>query len=95
MGPGVRAMIPVPATDEQIAKWAERDGVPSTPHVIGGPHEGGDVIPCPALVAHTADGAVVHVAFKLDEIEVARLAQGGTLWLTTWGGLPVHLVEVV
>ncbi len=87
-------MIPVPATDEQVAYWAERDGSPGTRHIIGGPDEGDDVIPCPALVAH-ADGVLVHVALQLDEIELARLAQGGTLWLTTWGGLPVHLVEVV
>lgn len=71
--------------------------------IIGGPDEGPDVIPCPALVAHltvprddgtTATGRVFHVAYQLDEIEVAALAQGGTLWLTTWGGLPIHHLEV-
>lgn len=87
-------MIPVPATDEQVAYWAERDGIPGLRCVIGGPEEGDDVIPCPALVTVT-DGPLVRVAFQLDEIEVAALAQGGTLWFTTWGGLPVHLVEVV
>lgn len=60
---------------------------------MGGPEEGPDVIPCPCLVAN--DAGVVHVAMTLDEIEVAALAQGGTLWLSTWGGLPIHLVEVV
>lgn len=38
---------------------------------------------------------VVRVAWELDEIELARLAKGGTLWLSTWGGLPVHMLEVV
>jgi hypothetical protein len=37
---------------------------------------------------------VIHVAYQLDEIEVAHLARGGTLWLTTYGGLPIHLIEV-
>ncbi len=73
--------------------WAERDGAPGQLVVIGGHEEGPDVIPCPAII--TTEANLVHVALRLDEIEVARLAQGGTLWLTTWGGLPIHLVEVV
>lgn len=86
-------MIPVEATAEQTAYWTERDGCEQHPRIIGGPEEGPDVIPCPALIA--PDVNVVHVAYRLDEIEVAQLARGGTLWLTTWGGLPIHLVEVV
>lgn len=85
-------MIPVEASASGRAWWADQDGAESTGVVIGGPAEGPDVIPCPALVC-TAAG-VVHVAYQLDEIEVAHLAQGGTLWLTTWGGLPIHLVSV-
>lgn len=98
-------MEPIPATPVQVAYWTERDGGHQNEVVIGGPDEGPDVIPCPALVStvFTHDEAagtmaahsVVHVAYRLDEIEVAALAQGGTLWLTTWGGLPIHLVEVV
>jgi hypothetical protein len=86
-------MQPVAATPEQVAYWTERDGAEQRPAVIGGPEEAPDVIPCPALVAPAV--GMVHVAFELDEIEVAHLARGATLWLTTWGGLPIHLVEVV
>lgn len=86
-------MIPVPATPEQVAYWTERDEAEQQALVIGGPDEGPDVIPCPALVC--VEARVFHVALQLDEIEVAQLAQGGTLWLTTYGGLPIHLVEVV
>lgn len=89
-------MRPVEATDEQVAYWADRDGVDPMRVVMGGPEEGPDVIPCPCLVsADPSSGRLVHVAFELDEIEVAQLIHGGTLWLSTWGGLPVHLVEVV
>lgn len=86
-------MNPVEPTTEQVAYWTERDPSPQQFVIMGGPEEGPDVIPCPCLVAREAN--VVHVAYRLDEIEVAALAQGGTLWLTTWGGLPIHLVEVV
>lgn len=86
-------MIPRSATDAEVAYWTERDEGEQRPAVIGGPEEAPDVIPCPALVCR--EKAMVHVAFDLDEIEVAHLANGGTLWLTTWGGLPIHLVEVV
>lgn len=86
-------MNPVEPTAEQVAYWTERDPGGQEFVVMGGPEEGPDVIPCPSLVCREAN--VVHVAYRLDEIEVAALAQGGTLWLTTWGGLPIHLVEVV
>jgi hypothetical protein len=83
---------PIDASAAQVAYWAGRDGCPQQPVVIGGPEEGPDVIPCPALIAPGAN--VVHVAYRLDEIEVAHLVRGGTLWLSTWGGLPIHRIEV-
>lgn len=86
-------MIPVEATPEQVAYWTERDGCEQQPVIMGGPEEGPDVIPCPTLIARGVN--CCHVAMRLDEIEVAHLATGGTLWLTTWGGLQIHLVEVV
>jgi hypothetical protein len=97
-------MNPRAATEAEIAYWTEHDGGDQMPTVIGGPKEAPDVIPCPALVSTVFvpadDGSmssypIVHVAFQLDEVEVAHLAHGGTLWLSTWGGLPIHLVEVV
>lgn len=36
----------------------------------------------------------VRVAWKPNEIELGHLAQGGTIWLSTWGGLPPHMLEV-
>lgn len=76
-------MRPIEATPEQARWWAQRDASEQWATVIGGPEEGPDVIPCPALVCQAVN--VVHVAYQLDEIEMAHLAQGGTLWLTTWG----------
>lgn len=86
-------MRPIEPNDAQVAYWADYN-----PHsvVIGGPAEAPDVIPCPALITFP-DGQptpVVRVAFELDEIELAHLARGGTLWLSTWGGLPIHMMEV-
>jgi hypothetical protein len=50
----------------------------------------------PALVTVDPDRGthIIRVPFELDEIEVAHLARGGTLWLSTWGGLPIHMMEV-
>ena len=76
--------------------WLEHDGAPSRIVVLGGPEEGPEVIPCPTLLAQDAPGGpLFHVAYRLDEIELAHLAQGGTLWLTTWGGLPIHRLDVL
>lgn len=35
-----------------------------------------------------------RVAWKPNEIDLAHLAQGGVIWLSTWGGLPPHQLEV-
>ena len=39
-------------------------------------------------------GIETHVPWQPDEIDVARLAHGGTIWLTVLGGLPPHRIEV-
>jgi hypothetical protein len=36
----------------------------------------------------------VRVAWKPDEVDMANLIHGGTIWLSTWGGLPPHMLEV-
>lgn len=36
----------------------------------------------------------VRVAWKPNEVDLAHLARGGTIWLSTWGGLPPHMLEV-
>jgi hypothetical protein len=88
-------MKPRPITESDLAFWAHLDPRPA---VISGPNEiEADITPCPAVI--TSDdgdvfGPVARVPWTLDEIELAHLAQGGTLWLSTWGGLPIHMMEV-
>lgn len=54
----------------------------------------------PATVPRDAAGRpiegalVVRVAWTLNEIDLMHLATGGTLWLSTWGGLPPHAIHV-
>jgi hypothetical protein len=64
--------------------------------LITGPgEEESGIEPCPAIVSEQRDGQrLVHVAWVLDEIEMMHLVKGGTLWLTTWGGLPIHAMHV-
>lgn len=54
------------------------------------------VEPCEGVITAAADefGQAVRVPWTLDEIDLAHLARGGTLWLSTWGGLPMHQLEV-
>jgi hypothetical protein len=88
-----RAVKPIVPTPAQVAYWR---GMPCSDVVtIGGPEEAPDVIPCPAIATlPDAGGPVMRVAWQLDEVELAHLARGGTLWLSTWGGLPIHMIEV-
>lgn len=36
----------------------------------------------------------IKVAWMPSEVDLARLAHGGTIWLTVTGGLPPHRLEV-
>jgi hypothetical protein len=87
-------MIPVTdLTPEHQAYW---DHAPIT--IFTAPEDPAGCVPCPGIVTRIIeDGrsfAVVRVAWKPDEIEIAHLAKGGTIWLSTWGGLPPHMLEV-
>jgi len=82
--------------DGDLAYWQD---LQPTRHVFTGPGEvEAGVEPCAALVTQdqcgNQFGQVVRVPWVLDEIELVHLAQGGTLWLSTWGGLPMHMLEV-
>lgn len=51
--------------------------------------------PAPGIITDGDEfGHVCRVAITLDEIEITHLARGGTLWLSTWGGLPPFMLEV-
>lgn len=39
-------------------------------------------------------GEEIHVPWQPDEIDVMKLAEGGTVWLTVLGGLTPHRIEV-
>lgn len=90
-------MIPRDITDDDLAYWADLDPRPAT---FAADDE--TFLPCPAIITrdvepgtgNVGDGVVVRVPWTLDEIELAHLAAGGTLWLSTWGGLPPHSLEV-
>lgn len=80
-------MKPRPPTHADLAYWdvtADHIAVFSAPsEVLAG------VEPCAGIITPATDefGAAVRVPWQLDEIELAHLARGGTLWLSTWGGL--------
>ena len=79
-------MRPRLLVDADMEFWSEQ-GAPPRAAVFAGP-EG--VEPCLAVVT----GDVVRVPWHLTPLEALQLADGGTLWLSTWGGLPPHMLEV-
>lgn len=86
-------MKPRPISDADLAYWADLNPRPLI-FTAPGEVEAG-VEPCPGLWTDGDQfGPVARVAWQLDEIEVAHLAKGGTLWLSCWGGLPIHQIEV-
>jgi hypothetical protein len=78
---------------EHLAYWA--DQLEAAPITMKSPAGLEDCNDCSAVLTRNEHGErVVRVAWKPDEIELAHLARGGTIWLSTWGGLPPHMLEV-
>jgi hypothetical protein len=72
-------------TADDLEFWADRNPQPARYTAPGEIDEG--IEPCPAL--NLSEGEIA-VPWALDEIELAHLAKGGTLWLVVRGYLPVH-----
>lgn len=89
-------MKPRDITTADMAYWS--DLLPERRTFTGPGEVEAGVKPCAALVTNDTMGGefgrVVRVPWTFDEIEVAHIAKGGTLWLSTWGGLPMHMLEV-
>jgi hypothetical protein len=79
-------MEPRPITNADLEHWRELDPVPTHFTAPGEVEEG--IEPCPGLVLRASNE--VAVPWMLDEVALAQLARGGTLWLITRGSLPVH-----
>lgn len=82
-------MEPRESTHEDLKYWAGRH--PRQSRFTGPGEEEQGIEPCPALIL---DEDEVAVAWTLNEIELAHLAKGGTLWLVTRHGLPIHGLHV-
>lgn len=58
------------------------------------------VAPCLGIVTDdpadtdTPFGSAVRVPVQLNADEIEALGKGGTLWLSTWGGLPMWMIEI-
>jgi len=88
-------MNPRQITEADLAYWSGQN-----PQVLVFAADDPDTTPCPAILTEVEDphgvvgSHVVRVAWELSEIELMHLVKGGTLWLSTWGGLPPHMLEV-
>lgn len=86
-----------PVTDDDVQLWSEQPNVTQAQRqIMLAPLELDDCAPCGVVATITSDDhLIVRVPLKLDEIELAQLARGGTIWLSTYGGLPPFSMVVV
>lgn len=86
-------MRPRPIAQADLDYWAALNPRPVM-FTAPGEVEAG-IEPCLGLMTDGDEfGPAARVPWTLDEIELAHLARGGTLWLSTWGALPPHMLEV-
>lgn len=82
-------------TPAHLAYWSDFDCRVTR---FGAPEDSVGVEPALAIVtapvAKADLGMVVRVGWRPNEVDLAHLARGGTIWLSTWGGLPMHRLEV-
>ena len=89
-------MKPTPVTDDHIAAF--HDGNPeAVKRMFAAPPDSLNVEPCEAVVHRSSDGetAVIRVPMELEPGDLAALQNGGTVWVSMWGGLAPFAVEVV
>jgi hypothetical protein len=84
-------------TAQHRAYWQEYETAVSV-FTAPGEEEAG-IEPALAIVTEARDECdlgqrVIRVAFKPDEIDLAHLARGGTIWISFVGYVPVHGIEV-
>lgn len=84
-------------TEDHLAYWSDFE---SRVAIFTAPNEQAvGIEPARGIITEPQDALdlgvqCVRVAWKPSEIDLAHLAQGGTLWLSCWGGLPPHMLEV-
>lgn len=82
-------------SNEHIEYWS---GFPIKLGVFTASDDPPNCTPCNAIITLVnedgRDLSVVRAPWKPNEVELVHLAKGGTIWLSTWGGLPAHMLEV-
>ena len=88
-------MEPREATEAEIDYWAKRNGRRIIACMCHGTPDAEGTPPYPALVEGGRPG-LFRFAYQLNKIELADLAQGGTLWLTIRNTSAAdHLLQVI
>lgn len=86
-------MEPALVTDELQAFWPP-EMEPATV-MYGPPHSGPEGCEQVMTVQTVTDqGLVVRVPWSVTAEDIAKLRDGAVIWLSTWGGLPAHMLEV-
>lgn len=71
--------------------WADQEPLLK---VFSCPDDMPDCVPAQAFVTTSGDEVVVRTAWRPSLADVEALKDGGVIWLSTWGGLPPHMLEV-
>ncbi|MDP1795202.1 MAG: hypothetical protein Q8K63_13785 [Acidimicrobiales bacterium] len=81
-------------TDNDLGYWQQRcpDALRT---VMRRPPTMDNCADCATIATHTDDGLAFRMAWRPDEIDVAHLGRGSTLWLSAWFSLPIFTVEAV
>lgn len=85
-----------PATEADAAYFRSSEGIAeATVATFRAPPDMDNCTDAGAVLTKNAEGQIiVRVPWKISDDEILALLSGGTIWLSTWGGLPPHMLEV-
>lgn len=88
-------MNPRPVTDADVRYRDSAEGIDVVAvRTFTAPSDPDNCTPCQAIVTSSEGHHVVRVPWVLTDDEVMQLMVTNTLWLSTWHGLPAHMIEV-
>lgn len=85
-------MKPRNVTHHDLNYWQQQGFLAQPAKFVGSGEV--DAESCETVLTSKGNAQIVRVPWTLSQLELGQLLNGGTLWLSIWGGLPAHAISI-